>query len=148
MLGSTKRRDGNQWREEARNGIVQKFMDAFLSLPPKNVSRIILTEILNSNLKISLYQTPCGDPRFLDDPKKTNKTILIFKPNFAKLRKVEMWCPYRDTETLALQHIVLDTPVHDQQAACMDIFVQRFGTRLDTAVFWFASVRDELFFAS
>lgn len=55
--------------------------------------------------------------------------------------------PYRDTEKLVRRHIALDKPVHGQQAAYMDIFVQPFDTRSGTAGFEYAFVLAELFFA-
>lgn len=54
---------------------------------------------------------------------------------------------YRDTEKSVRQHIALDKPVHGRLAACMDIVVRPFDIRLNTAVFEYASVRCELFYA-
>lgn len=54
---------------------------------------------------------------------------------------------YRDTEKLVHRHIALDKPVHGRQAAYMDIFVQPFDTRSNTAVFEYAFVLAELFSA-
>lgn len=54
---------------------------------------------------------------------------------------------YRDTEKSVRQHIALDKPVRGRLAACMDIVVRPFDTRSNTAVFEYASVRCELFYA-